>query len=468
MNQQPENKLDRRSTAKTILLLAWPIIAEQLLQTTVQYIDTAMVGSLGTEATAAVGATGSVDFLLYSILMALGIGFLSHIARACGAGDHQRAKELAAQAVIVVLISGSVLTAAALSLSSRIPIWLQADEAIQDLAATYFFIVMLPLLPRAATLILGTALRAAGDTKTPMKAGIAVNLINVFLNFLLIYPTRTVSIAGFTVTIPGAGFGVVGAAAASAIAFLAGGILITVAFWRHPVISPKGMKIRPNLEILLPCLKTALPNILQRFGVSMGFVAFGAMVNSLGQAATAAHTIANTVERLFYIPGFGMQTAASTLIGNAYGARDRQMMKRYASLFVPIEVGIMFAAGVLLFLTAPFIVSLFSDNPEVIHMGATVLRMVAVSEPFYGLSIIIEGFMFGAGKTKPPFVYNIIGMWGVRITSTYVCTQILGFGLISVWGCMIAHNMLLFCIYLVIYFRGSWNPLRDMPESESA
>lgn len=455
------------STIKKIILLAWPIVAEQLMMTTVQYIDTAMVGSLGTQATAAVGATGSISFLLFSILSALGVAFLSHIARACGAGDRIRARALASQAFIMVLTAGILLTIIPLTLSSRIPVWVRADEAIRDLTRIYFIIVTLPILARAATIILSAALRAAGDTRTPMKVGIVVNLTNVILNFLLIYPTRPMTLLGFTFTMPGAGLGVIGAAAASAFAFVVGGTLITVAFWRHPMLSPRGLKICPDMTILVPCLKTALPNILQRFGVSMGFVAFGTMVNSLGQASTAANTIANTVEQLFYIPAFGMQTAASTLIGNAYGAQDGPQMKRYASLFMPIQVAIMSAAGLALFVSAPFLMSLFSSSPEVITMGATVLRMVAVSEPFYGFSLITEGFMFGVGKTKAPFVYNIIGMWGVRITSTYICTQVLGLGLISVWGCMIAHNMVIFCIYTVIYTRQLWNPLRDIKKCEA-
>ena len=137
-------------------------------------------------------------------------------------------------------------------------------------------------------------------------------------------------------------------------------------------------------------------------------------------------------------------------------------------MILAIEVCLMILSGGALFIFAPQMMQIFSDDKLVISLGTSVLRMVAISEPFYGVSIIIEGMLQGMGKTMVPLICNIIGMWGVRITSTYVCTQILGFGLISVWGCMIAHNMLLFCIYLVIYFRGSWNPLRNMPESESA
>ena len=183
------------------------------------------------------------------------------------------------------------------------------------------------------------------------------------------------------------------------------------------------------------------------------------MINSLGEVSTAAHTIANTVESAFYIPGYGMQTAAATLAGNAYGANDGKRMKRLASMFIPLETVLMIGSGACLFLAAPFLMKLFSVHEAVISLGAAVLRMVAVSEPFYGFSIIIEGLMMGVGKTKAPFIYNIMGMWLVRIIGTYICTQLLGLGLISAWACMIAHNLLLFALFLICYVRGAWNPL---------
>jgi len=452
-------RAEAKATVMTILALAWPTIIEQAMQTAVQYIDTAMVGALGTHATAAVGATGTVGWLVVSTMFALGVGFLSYIARACGAGDREAAKEASAQAVLVVLVVGVLSTLMPLLLSRKIPVWMQVDESIQQLAGTYFFILYLPMLPRAASGIFGTLLRAAGDTKTPMKVGLMVNVINIILNFLLIYPTRTVSLLGLNVTLLGAGWGVVGAATASAVAMTAGGIVITVALWRHPMISPKGMSLRPRRDILEPCLRVAFPNMLQRFGTALGFVAFSAMINSVGEVATAAHTIANTVESAFYIPGYGMQTAAATLAGNAYGAKDAKRMKSLSDMFIPLEVGLMILSGGALFLGAPVLMGLFSKSPEVIGLGTTVLRMVAVSEPFYGFSIIIEGMMMGVGKTRAPFLYNIIGMWCVRIVGTFVCTQMLGFGLISAWACMIAHNMLMFMLYLIDWFRGSWNPL---------
>lgn len=445
---------ESRSMLFIILSLAWPTMLEQLMQTAVQYIDTAMVGALGTQATAAVGSTGTINWLISSTISAMSVGFLSYIAKSFGAGDRAAAKRAVSQAVLVTLAAGIFFTVLTAALSGMVPVWMQVEESIQPMAAKYFLILYLPMLPRTASLIFGTVLRAAGDTKSPMKIGLLVNLINIVLNFLLIYPTRTVSVFTFTFTMYGAGLGVIGAAIASAIAFTVGGICITIVLWRHPLVSPRGQKLAPDMQILEPCMRVAFPNMLQRFGTSLGYVAFAAMINSLGEVATAAHTIANTVESAFYIPGYGMQTAAATLAGNAYGAHDKERMKSLAKMFIPIEIGLMVVSGAALFVTAAPLMRLFSSSEEVIALGVTVLRMVALSEPFFGYSIIVEGFMMGVGKTKEPFIFNIIGMWLVRIAGTFICTQLLGLGLVSAWACMIAHNLLLFVMFLVCFMRG--------------
>ena len=460
MKKQQDNKsIFAWSLLPAVITLAWPTMLEQLMQTAVQYIDTAMVGSLGTAATAAVGSTVTVNWLIGSTVSAFGVGFLSYISQAIGAGEPERARRAAAQSVLMVLAAGLLFTGLTLGLSGRVPVWMQVAPSLRAVASRYFFILYLPMLPRAASIIFGTVLRAAGDTKTPMRVGIRVNLINVTLNFLMIYPTRSITLLGRNLTIWGAGWGVVGAAAASAVAFLYGGLAITRALFHHPRISPRGLSLRPDGAILAPCLRVAFPNMLQRFGTSLGYVAFAAMINALGETATAAHTIANTVESAFYIPGYGMQTAAATLTGNAVGAGDRQRARDLARLIFLCEVSLMLMSGGLLFAFAPAMVGLFSRDAAVILLGSTVLRMVACSEPFYGVSIVIEGMLQGVGKTAVPFVFNVIGMWGVRIVGTFLCTRLLGLGLVSAWGCMIGHNMLLFVLFVWYFRRGRWNPL---------
>ena len=137
-----------------------------------------------------------------------------------------------------------------------------------------------------------------------------------------------------------------------------------------------------------------------------------------------------------------MQTAAATLSGNAKGAGDDRRLSQLSRVIIPLEVGLMVFSGGLLFLFAPSLMRLFSHDPDVLSLGSIVLRMVAVSEPFYGVPIVIEGMMQGLGKTKAPFFF--------------LCTQILGGNLISAWGCMIAHNLLLFVLFGVHYLTGRW------------
>lgn len=453
----PYNKKIPLHMLPTILALAWPTMLEELLHTAVQYIDTAMVGVLGTEATAAVGTTATIAWLIGATISAIGVGFLAFISQMKGAGRMEEVKRASAQAVLSVLLFGTLFTVITLSLSGVIPTWMRADPDIRELASQYFFILYTPMIARSAMIIFGAVLRSVGDTKTPMLVGLCVNVINIVLNFFFIYPSRTVKLFSQEIFVPGAGWGVLGAAGASAVAFAIGGILITIAFLRHKILSPIGISFKPDMAIIRPCFKVAFPNMLQRFGTCLGYVAFAAMINSLGDTSAAAHTIANTVESAFYIPGYGMQAAASTLAGNALGAGERDKLRAIARMMLIFEVTLMIISGGLLFIFAPNMMSMFSKDAAVIALGATVLRMVAVSEPFYGVSIIIEGMMMGMGKTVMPFVCSLIGMWAIRILGTFICIEFFHLGLVSAWACMILHNLILFGLYAIYYAMGKLN-----------
>lgn len=438
--------------------LAWPTMLEQLMQTAVQYIDTAMVGTLGTGATAAVGSTSTVNWLLGSTLSALGVGFLAYISQAFGKGDGENARRASAQSVLAVLVSGVAFTLLATGLSPFVPVWMQVDPRIRSAASGYFLILYSTMLFRAANIIFGTVLRAAGDTKTPMFAGLAVNVLNIILNYFLIYPTRTAVIFGGEVVLHGAGWGINGAAAASAAAYALGGILVTAALYRHKRISFKGYSIKPDMSVLKPCLKVAFPNMVQRFLISFGYVAFASMINSLGEVSSAAHTVANTVESAFYIPGWGMQTAAATIAGNAWGTGDDKKLKSLVKTTAIAEFALMAVSGGALFFTAPYLAGLFSGDPAVLGLCSAVLKMVALSEPFYGIAIVLEGVIQGVGNTKTPFVFNVLGMWGIRIAGTFVFVKLLNYGLITAWGCMIAHNIFLFISFTAVFLSGKWRP----------
>jgi len=460
------NDLQSRPVLLTILLLAWPTMLEQVLQTAVQYIDSAMVGQLGAEATAAVGSTSTVGWMVGSSISALGVGFLAYISRSWGAKRYNDAARAVGQVVLATLVCGILFTIIPLSIAKYVPVWMQVDPAIRETASRYFFILYSPMLMRTALILFGTSLRAIGDTKTPMRVNVLMNIVNVVLNYLFIYQPHTANVFGLQFPMWGAGLGVEGAAIASAIAFVVGGAAITFAIWKHPVISPKGRSLRPDTEVLRPCLQVALPSAAQRFLTSFGYVAFASLINGLGTIAIAAHSIANTVESAFYVPGYGMQAAASTLSGNTYGAGDLKRMRSVTRTLLILEVSIMCLSGALLFIFAEKLMWLFTISAETVALGTTVLRMVAVSEPIYGVAIILEGIFQGVGDTKGPFAINVLGMWGFRILGSFVLLRFFGLGLEGAWACMIAHNTFLGIMFTIRYKKGTWNPLLRSAQSK--
>lgn len=451
-----------RPLAATILALAWPAMIEQALQTAVQYADSAMVGRLGVQATASVGLTTTATWLTNSPLWALGAGVLACIARAVGAKDDKTVRSAAMQAIWLALISGAFLTLVTQLIAPHLPGWLNADPAIRGDGSRYFSIVTLSLIFRALSVILGSALRASGNTRTPMLVNLGMNAINVVLNFFLIFPTRSAELFGRTLTLPGAGWGVAGAAVATSISVVFSGLMMLRCVLHSKVLSPRGMKPCWDVPVMTRCVRVGLPVALQNIGVFSGHVVFSAQVTSLGATALATHSIALTAEEAFYIPGYGMQAAASTLAGNALGERDERKLERVSRMILLISMGLMTLTGAALFAFPSFVMSIFTPDPAVIRGGAQILRIVACSEPLYAAMIIFEGIFQGVGQTKYPFAVSLATMWGVRILGTLICVNRFGFGLRAVWLCMVADNVARALLLGIRFFSGRWKHRLDL------
>ena len=450
------SSLSTRALLALICALAWPTIIEEALATVVQYADSAMVGRIGAHASAAVGLTATMTWLVNSPMFALGVGIVACIARAIGAKNYDMARRIASQSVIMTAVVGVVLGVITLAISPFLPAWLGAEESLWRDGSLYFAIICAPMPFRAAVILFGAALRASGDTRTPMAISAGVNLLNIILNYLLIYAARTVSFLGLTFTMPGAGWGVEGAAVASAISYVAGGVTMFIALRRSSMVSPKGCSLRPDKEAMLPCLRIGLPVAMQRMASCMGQVVFSALVTSLGTVALATHSLAITAEEAFYVPGYGMQAAASTLAGQSLGEGDEKKLRRVSLLITLLATGFMTVAGAVLFAIPTQMMGLFTNDAAVIAGGVTVLRIVAVSEPIFGMSIILEGVFNGVGDTKAPFIIALVGMWGVRIVSTAICVKVLHLGLNAVWVCMVADNVTRGILLAIRYVRGTW------------
>lgn len=162
--------------------------------------------------------------------------------------------EESVQSVLVTMVAGVVVGVLTLLISPVLPVWMGVEEKIRHDASLYFAIICLPMLFRSAIIIFGAVLRAVGDTKTPMLVNVCMNIVNIILNYIFIYDTRMIQIAGKNVKMFGFGYGAVGAGIGTAVSFVVGGILMTIALYKNFYVSPKGCKIRPERTILAPCI----------------------------------------------------------------------------------------------------------------------------------------------------------------------------------------------------------------------
>lgn len=437
-----------RALLKSIFVLAWPTIVEQALQTVVSYADTAQVGAIGAQASASVGLTTSMMWLINAPMFAFGMGVLSVISRALGAGDRHTARKAGIQAIWLAVFLGVVEGIIAVGISPFLPGWLGAEEEFRRDAGLYFGVVSLPMLFRSSGIVLAAVLRATGNTRTPMIFNTIMNALNIFLNFLLIGPAK---------------LGVLGAAIATAAAYVVGGTLMFLSALRNPVLDLRHMNPRFDWTVLRRCAGIGLPIAGERITACFGQVIFTSLIARLGTVAVAAHSIAITAEQAFYIPGYGMQAATATLCGFSAGEKNEKKLMQYSSTICAIAVLLMGSLSTLMFFIPQGILSIFTQDAAVLTLGTTLLQIVAFSEPFFAAAIIMEGVFNGVGDTKMPFVISVGAMWGIRILFSFLAVNVFHFGLPAVWLCMVGDNSAR-CILLVIrYVRGKWKKHLELP-----
>ncbi len=410
----------------SLTVLAIPTVIEEIMSTLLQYVDTAMVGNLGENATASVSVTTTINWLVGSVPSAIGIAAVALISRAVGEKDRGQSKKASSQIFILSIASGVILTVLCLALSPFIPIWMGAEKEIQKTASLYFSIISVPMVFRVINIVMGACLRATKNTKTPMIITLFENALNIILNYLLIYK---------------AGLGVIGAGIGSAVSFTVSGAVMYIVYRKNDYLRFDFASLAFDKNVLLQCVKTGLPVLLTHCASCMGYVVFAGLVSSMGTTTFAAHSIAVSAEQIFYIAGYGFRSATSTMIGISIGEKNQQKFRAVQKTSILITVSMMFLSGAALYCTSFGIMNLLTSSEKVAVLGSQMLKLVAFSEPFFGLMIVLEGIYYGLGKTKYVFITETASMWLIRIVFTFVCVKILGCGLYEVWLCMIADNI---------------------------
>jgi putative MATE family efflux protein len=441
----------QKGILRSLMLLTIPAAIEYLLQSTLSYADFIMVGRLGKNASASIGLTQEVSFLLKGVLMAAGIGIVSCISIAIGKKQPDKAKKISVQAFFMAAVCGAVLTVAGLGLSPLLPGWFGAEQVIRDEATSYFAIIWLPAVFIALNMLLSSVLRGAGDMKTPMMINITASLSNIILNFVLIYQSRVIHVFGVELRVWGAGLGLKGSAIGTAAASVIGGALMIAGVLKNPVVSPIGEKFKADLHIIKECVKVAVPVFLCRLTTSFGRVLFTAFITGLGTVALAAHTIAFTAESVFYIMAVGMMASVTTLAGNYKGEGSMEKLNQLVKVSSGLVAGVMLVVGVLMFSFSRPIVSLFTTDTAVIGIASVLFCIVAVNEPIFGVSLIMEGIFNGVGDTKSPFIVGAASLWFVRVLGTWTAITVFHTGIYGAWIFMITENAVRGTVLIIRY-----------------
>jgi putative MATE family efflux protein len=445
---------------KALFMLAWPVFVEQIATTLVNFVDAAMVGSLGKEATAAISVSNSPSMAVAGAITALGVGMTASIAKATGAGDDGLVRRLMRQVLLMALYIGVPAALLLAVLSRMIPLWMGAGPDILDVASRYNLITALGRIFSFTAICIHSGFRGYGDTKSPMIANLALNGVNVVGNYLLIFPTRTVTLLRFSFTMPGAGWGVAGAAAATATAMMISCVIALYNAFKKS--NPYRIRLEdkkwylPERELSWGILKISLPAVLERLCLSSAQIVGSRSIAFLGTASIAARSLCGTAESLSYMPAFAFQTAITTLVGQAYGAKKITLADRFVRVCIQVGGVIMFFTGVALFVFAEPIIGVFTPDREVIVMGAACLRVEAVIQVPQVIGWIYAGALRGFGNTKIGFWLNAFTGWCIRTPGLILAVRVLDMPLTKAYwviGIEIVVRFVLFWIYYKRYRR---------------
>ena len=430
-------KMSLRQQLRLTLYLSTPAILAQLSAIAMQYIDASMVGSLGAGPSASISLVSTTTWLFWGFLSTAATGFSVQVAHKVGAGKMDEARSILRQSFVALSIFSIIVALTGVAISGHLPHWLGGDESIRADASSYFLIFSIFLPALQMSFLGGAMLRCAGNMKVPSVLNVMMCVLDVVLNFFLIFPTREIDFLGHQFNIAGAGMGVKGAALATV---LAETIVAAVMIWylvrRSKLLNLRNHKGSSRLHgpVIRKAVKIGLPMGLEHTAICGAQIAITTIVAPLGVIAIAANGFAIIAESLCYMPGYGISEAATTLAGQSLGAGRPDLTRRFGAITMSSGMIIMGLLGVVMYIFSPEIIGVMSPVDGVRTLGSDVLRIEAWAEPMFAASIVAYGFFVGLGRTILPAGMNLVSIWCVRLTLAAWLAPTMG--LRGVWTAM--------------------------------
>ncbi len=446
------DSLSAAELCSMIFRLSVPAILAQVSTIIMQYIDASMVGRLGAGGSASIGLVSSSTWLFGGIAMAVGMGFTVQCAQRIGAGDEAGARNLMKQGMLLTLGAALLMGAAGAAGSGWLPVWLGGDPEICRDASRYFLIFALFFPVERMNFLGGSFLQSTGNMLLPGMLHVMMCALDVVFNAFLIFP-------GFTlmgISFPGLGLGVAGAALGTGLARLCSmSAMVFYLLFRSPMLRLReGERVQFKKDEILRSFQIALPVAVENIVMNGAQIASTRIVAPLGTVSVAANSLSVTAESLCYMPGYGIASAATAVIGQSIGAGRIRTTRRIGWITTFLGMAVMTVSGLLMYLAAPYMIGFLSPVPEVVSLGTQVLRIEAFAEPMFAASIVGAGVMRGGGDTLVPAVFCLGTMWLIRSPlALFLAPRI---GLRGVWIAMCIELWVRGVLFLIRQAQGKY------------
>ncbi|MFP4145075.1 MAG: MATE family efflux transporter [Phycisphaeraceae bacterium] len=447
-------KLAGLSLPRQVLVLAtWPFL-EHALNVAVSWVDMALAGRLGEQAVPATNAmaiTGMIGWLMGLLMMAIGVGSTALIARAIG-GRHRRVARAAVGQSLIMASAVGLVIAFVLFFGSP---WLGAAFGLEGEAlelCVIYLRVLAPAAPMTGLLFIGGAcLRGAGDTRTPFRAMVAVNVVNVSISVTLVFGPE-----------PLGGWGIGGIAAGTSVGWAVGAVLLV-----SLLLSPGAAvqlfvhRLRPHVHTMKRIIRVGIPNLIESSGQWIGNAVIVSFVGGLAaEAALGAHMIAIRIEAMSFLPGAAVGTAAATLAGQYLGLGDPHRAKKAVSLCWGLGAGIMLLMGfAFIFIPEP-LVRIMTNEPELLETAPPLLRIAGPVQVFFGSYMVLAQALRGAGDTTTAMLMTYASTFLIRVPAAYLLGVHLGYGLIGIWLALCGELVVRGSIFAARFLQGGWTKVK--------
>ncbi|WP_010296817.1 MATE family efflux transporter [Clostridium senegalense] len=407
-------------------------------------VDTYFAGKINDSAIAAIGVTNLIVNVFITFFTAISIGTSAIVARNFGKKDIDKVNSVIKQSIILGSIIGLIVGLINLIFYKQILMISGVSDKVLSYATPYYIIVVVPSVVLSLSLILSSCLRATKDTNTPMIATGIANILNILLNFIFI----------------NIGMGIVGIALATTVSRIMNVVILIIKLKKNKnEINLQLKKWSIEKETIKSIVKIGIPAGIEKLIMRLGQIVYNGMIISIGISAYVAHNVAGNIESYSYIPAMGFGVATTTFIGITLGENNVKKSNEMVFVSYVMTTILMVSIGIIFFIFAPQLASIFTNTKEVQEMVIRVLRLIALFQPFAAITQIFTSALQGAGDTKFPMYSTLIGIWGIRVGIGYLFGVLLGFGLIGVWMAYVIDITIRGILLLKRFLNGKWKKI---------